>query len=71
MLHGVLPFLFVGTGSRAVAELHKQMIVARSNRSAPRTLHVDLLNSPARGGAFALGAPTEAAAHDHSSLSAS
>jgi hypothetical protein len=48
ILHGVLPFLFVSTGSRAVAELHKQMIAGRTARSVPRTLHVDILNSQAR-----------------------
>lgn len=30
MLHGVLPFLFVRTGSRQVALLHDRMIVNRS-----------------------------------------
>lgn len=30
MLHGLLPFLFVRTGSRQVALLHDQMIVNRS-----------------------------------------
>jgi len=70
MLHGVLPFVFVGTGSRAVAELHQRMIVGRSARAAPRTLRVDPLNSQARGGDFPSAAPTEIPAHDHSSLSA-
>lgn len=45
MLHGLLPFLFVRTGSRTVAELHEQMIAGRSARTVPGTLHVDVLNS--------------------------
>jgi hypothetical protein len=43
MLHGLLPFLFVRTGSRAVSELNEQMVIKRSAASAPRTLRVDLL----------------------------
>lgn len=30
MVHGVLPFLFVRTGSRTVTELHDRMVVNRS-----------------------------------------
>jgi hypothetical protein len=45
MLHGLLPFLFVRTGSRAIAELNQRMIAGRPARSVPRALHVDLLNS--------------------------
>ena len=40
LVHAVLPFLFVRTGSRAVAELHDRMIVnrrARSSAKAPST----------------------------------
>jgi|SRR5580658_7774523 hypothetical protein len=70
MLHGVLPFLFVGTGSRAVSELHQRMIVGRSARALPLTLRVNLLNSQARSSDFLSGEPTEVPAHDHSSLSA-
>jgi hypothetical protein len=29
LLHGVLPFLFVRTGSRAIAELNDRMVVNR------------------------------------------
>jgi hypothetical protein len=29
ILHGLLPFLFVRTGSRAVAELHERMVINR------------------------------------------
>ena len=32
LIHGVLPFLFVRTGSRAIAELHNSMVVNRSVR---------------------------------------
>jgi len=44
-LHGLFPFVFVRTGSRAVADLNKRMIAGRSARSVPDALHVDLLNS--------------------------
>ena len=33
LVHGLLPFLFVRTGSRAIAELHDRMV---SNRVRPR-----------------------------------
>jgi len=39
LVHGVLPFLFVRTGSRAIAELNDRMIVNR--RGAPSPLAVD------------------------------
>jgi Family of unknown function (DUF6356) len=29
ILHGLLPFLFVRTGSRAVAQLHERMVINR------------------------------------------
>lgn len=29
LVHGVLPFLFVRTGSRAIAELNDRMVVSR------------------------------------------
>ena len=32
LLHGVLPFLFVRTGSRAIAELNDRMVVNRRVR---------------------------------------
>jgi hypothetical protein len=34
MLHGLLPFLFVNTGSRTVADLYERMLTHR-RRSAP------------------------------------
>jgi len=43
ILHGILPFLFVKTGSRAISELNEQMIAKRSVASAPGALRVDLL----------------------------
>jgi hypothetical protein len=43
ILHGILPFLFVKTGSRAISELNEQMIAKRSFASVPRALRVDLL----------------------------
>jgi hypothetical protein len=43
MLHGLLPFLFVRTGSRAISELHEQMITKRSAIPAAGTLRADLL----------------------------
>jgi hypothetical protein len=70
MLHGVLPFVFGATGSRAVARLHEQMIAGRSARTVARTPPVDLLNPQARGSDIAPGAPTELPAHDDSTLAA-
>jgi hypothetical protein len=32
IVHGLLPFLFVRTGSRAIAELNDRMVVNRSVR---------------------------------------
>ena len=43
MLHGILPFLFVRTGSRAISELNEQMVINRSAASSPRALRVELL----------------------------
>jgi hypothetical protein len=45
MLHGLLPFLFVRTGSRAVNELNEQLIARRSGAQPTSALRVDLLNS--------------------------
>jgi hypothetical protein len=39
LVHGVLPFLFVRTGSRAIADLNDRMVVNR--RRPPRTLMND------------------------------
>jgi hypothetical protein len=44
MLHGILPFLFVRTGSRTIAELNEQMIAGRSAGATSRALRIDLLN---------------------------
>ncbi len=35
VLHGLLPFLFVRTGSRAIAELNDRMVVNRRARLQP------------------------------------
>jgi hypothetical protein len=44
MVHALLPFLFVDTGSRAVAELHEHLTARRNPAKAPsRHLRVDLL----------------------------
>lgn len=45
MLHGLLPFLFVRTGSRAVSELNAQLAARRSTGSPSTALRIDLLNS--------------------------
>jgi Family of unknown function (DUF6356) len=45
MLHGLLPFLFVRTGSRAISELNSELIARRSAGSPSPALRVDLLNS--------------------------
>ncbi|MCZ8130292.1 MAG: DUF6356 family protein [Steroidobacteraceae bacterium] len=36
LLHGLLPFLFVKTGSRAIEELHDRMVVNRSRHAGTR-----------------------------------
>lgn len=39
-LHGLLPFLFVKTGSKTICELHDNMVVNRAKMTAAdRTLH--------------------------------
>jgi Family of unknown function (DUF6356) len=35
LVHGVLPFLFVRTGSRAIVELNERMVVNRARRALP------------------------------------
>lgn len=35
MLHGLLPFLFVKTGSKQITTLHDRMVVNRSKLPAP------------------------------------
>ena len=35
MLHGLLPFLFVKTGSRQIETLHGRMVVSRSKMPQP------------------------------------
>ena len=35
LLHGLFPFLFVRTGSRAIGELHERMVVNRRVRPLP------------------------------------
>jgi hypothetical protein len=43
MLHGLLPFVFVSTGSRTIGDLNEQLIAKRSGAVASRALRVDLL----------------------------
>jgi hypothetical protein len=45
MLHGLLPFLFARTGSRAVSALNEELVARRRAGAAATSLHVDLLNS--------------------------
>ena len=45
ILHGLLPFLFVRTGSRAVTELNEQLMARRSAGAPSGALRIDLLNS--------------------------
>jgi hypothetical protein len=45
MLHGLLPFLFVRTGSRTVSELNAQLIARRPAGAPSTALRIDLLNS--------------------------
>ena len=35
LLHALLPFLFVNTGSRVIAELHDRMVANRARQAAP------------------------------------
>ena len=35
LLHGLLPFLFVRTGSETVRRLHRRMVEARGSTTAP------------------------------------
>jgi hypothetical protein len=35
LVHGVLPFLFVRTGSRAISELNERMVTNRRRRLTP------------------------------------
>lgn len=38
MVHGLLPFLFVKTGSRQIATLHDRMVTNRTNNTLPAIL---------------------------------
>jgi hypothetical protein len=38
LLHGVLPFLFVKTGSQAITELHDRMVTNRNRKAARATV---------------------------------
>ena len=38
MIHGLLPFLFVKTGSRQIATLHDRMVTNRSTNTLPAIL---------------------------------
>jgi hypothetical protein len=38
LLHGLLPFLFVKTGSQAITELHDRMVTNRNRKAAPATV---------------------------------
>jgi hypothetical protein len=44
-LHGLLPFLFVRTGSRAVSELNEELVARRRSGSTSTSLRIDLLKS--------------------------
>ena len=48
LLHGLLPFLFVRTGSAAVTELHDRMVANRARKSTPRRAE----DGQERGGAL-------------------
>jgi hypothetical protein len=45
MLHGLMPFLFSRTASRAISELNEQMLARKNGVPAPVALRIDLLNS--------------------------
>jgi hypothetical protein len=45
MLHGLMPFLFSRTGSRAIIELNERMLARKKGVPAPVALRIDLLNS--------------------------
>ncbi|MBB3034873.1 DUF6356 family protein [Alteriqipengyuania lutimaris] len=48
LLHGLLPFLFVRTGSAAVTELHDRMVANRVRKPTPK----QEVGGQERGGAF-------------------
>ena len=45
LLHGLLPFVFVRTGSRAISELNAQLLARRSAGAPSTALPIDLLKS--------------------------
>jgi Family of unknown function (DUF6356) len=45
MLHGLLPFLFARTGSRAITDLNEQMIARKSGVAPAVALRADPMNS--------------------------
>lgn len=45
MVHAVLPFMFVKTGSETIAELNGQMVVHRSKGPRPRAVNGERLPS--------------------------
>lgn len=38
LVHGLLPFLFVKTGSAAITELHQRMVTSRSRKAPAASL---------------------------------
>jgi len=38
LIHGILPFLFVRTGSHQISTLHERMVTKRNNKQMPAVL---------------------------------
>jgi hypothetical protein len=50
LVHGILPFLFVKTGSAAITELHHRMVTHRDRRTAaPREMAPSALSQRSLG----------------------
>jgi hypothetical protein len=49
LIHGIFPFLFKSTGSRAITELYRRMTIDRDSRNKPSELEVDAIPGDAKG----------------------
>ncbi|WFL76154.1 DUF6356 family protein [Altererythrobacter arenosus] len=65
LLHGVFPFLFVKTGSRAVAQLHESMLTKRDRRLLATTDAATATPQPprSRDTGHRLSVPTQPLSH--------
>ena len=42
LVHGLLPFLFIKTGSAAITELHQRMVASRSRKAPAANLNAEV-----------------------------